>query len=215
VGEFSFDGRRVPFCEGDTVASALYASGVTVFSRSFKYHRPRGIYDAHGFGAEVLVTIDGAPNLLADRVHPRPGMDVRTQNAWPSVDFDLMAINDKVVPLLPNAFYYKMFHKPKWLWPLIEKRVRAGAGLGRIDVSGRDAGRRYEKRYRFPDVCVIGGGPAGLSAALAAAAAGSQVLLIERFSDLGGRQPGVADRALLGPGRARPPQHRSGPGLPR
>jgi sarcosine oxidase subunit alpha len=178
---------------------------VTVFSRSFKYHRPRGIYDAHGFGAEVLVTIDGAPNLLADRVHPRPGMDVRTQNAWPSVDFDLMAINDKVVPLLPNAFYYKMFHKPKWLWPLIEKRVRAGAGLGRIDVSGRDADRRYEKRYRFPDVCVIGGGPAGLPAALAAAAAGGQVLLIERFSDLGGHARhsiaavrGCRDEALNG-----------------
>jgi sarcosine oxidase subunit alpha len=114
-------------------------------------------------------------------------MDVRTQNAWPSVDFDLMAINDKVVPLLPNAFYYKMFHKPKWAWPFIEKRLRATAGLGRIDVSGRDADRRYEKRYRFPDVAVIGGGMAGLSAALAAAASGCQVLLIERFDGLGGR----------------------------
>jgi sarcosine oxidase subunit alpha len=186
AGQLSFDGRPIPFCEGDTIASALCASGVSVFSRSFKYHRPRGIYDAHGFGSEVLVSIDGAPNLLADRVLAEAGMDVRTQNAWPSVGFDLMAVNDKVVPLLPNAFYYKIFHKPKWLWPLVEKRVRAAAGLGRIDVSGRDAGRRYEKRYRFPDVCVIGAGPAGLSAALAAAAAGAQVLLIERFANLGG-----------------------------
>ena len=72
----------------------------------------------------VEVTIDGAPNLLADRVHPHPGMDVRTQNAWPSVDFDLMAMNDKVVPLLPNAFYYKMFHKPKWAWPFGAWRQR-------------------------------------------------------------------------------------------
>jgi len=187
AGHFSFDRRRIPFCEGDTVASALCASGVTVVSRSFKYHRPRGLYDAHGFGSEVLVTIDGEPNLLADRVLAGAGMDVRTQNAWPSVDFDLMAVSDKLIPLLPNAFYYKMFHKPKWAWPLVEKRVRAAAGLGRIDVSGRDAGRRYEKRYRFPDVCVIGGGPAGLSAALAAAAVGKQVLLIERFASLGGR----------------------------
>jgi sarcosine oxidase subunit alpha len=186
AGEFSFDGHPIPFRGGDTVAAALFASGVTVFSRSFKYHRPRGLYDAHGFGAEVLVTIDAAPNLLADRVLARPGMDVRSQNAWPSVDFDALAINDKLVPLLPNGFYYKMFHKPKWVWPIAEKRIRALAGLGRIDLSGRDAARRYEKRYRFPDVCVVGGGPAGLAAALAASTAGAQVLLVERFPQLGG-----------------------------
>jgi sarcosine oxidase subunit alpha len=185
-GAFSFDGRRIPFRERDTIASALYAAGVDLFSRSFKYHRPRSLYDGHGFGADVLVTVDGAPNVLADRAPAREGIDVRSQNAWPSLGFDLLALNDVVVPLLPNGFYYKMFHKPRWLWPIAERGLRRAAGLGRIDVSGRDAERRYEKRYRFPDVCVVGGGPAGLAAALSAAEAGRQVLLLESRPELGG-----------------------------
>ena len=185
-GAFFFDGKPIRFMEGDTVASALFAFGTTIFSRSFKYHRARGLYDNQGYGAETLVTVDGAPNLLADRVMAAEGLRVETQNAWPSVDFDLMAINDALVPLLPNGFYYKMFHKPKWAWPFFESMIRKAAGLGKIDVSGRDVGKRYEKRYRFPDVCVVGAGPAGLSAALSAAGEGKSVLLIERDAQMGG-----------------------------
>ena len=191
--------------EGDTIASALFASGVTIFSRSFKYHRTRGLYDNQGYGAEVLVTVDGEPNLLADRVPAHEGLQVETQNAWPSVKFDLMAINDSLVPLLPNGFYYKMFHKPKWAWPFFESMIRKAAGLGKIDVRGRGVNKRYEKRYRFPDLCVVGAGPAGLSAALAGAREGKSVLLIERDAQLGGHArynvsivEGCADESLNG-----------------
>ncbi|MEE9231507.1 MAG: 2Fe-2S iron-sulfur cluster-binding protein [Acidobacteriota bacterium] len=186
MGAFRLNGRPIPFCEGDTVASSAWAAGVTILSRSFKYHRPRGLYDGHGYGAEALVTVNGEPNLAADLEPARQGLDVRTQNAWPSVEFDLMALNDWFVPLLPNGFYYKMFHKPRWAWPWFEVLLRNAAGLGRIDRTLPDSSTRYEKRYLFPDLCVIGGGPAGLAVALAGSKEKKQVLLIERFSNLGG-----------------------------
>ncbi|GIT70206.1 MAG: hypothetical protein Ct9H300mP28_00200 [Pseudomonadota bacterium] len=110
-------------------------------------------------------------------------MVVKSQNAWPSLEFDIGEINDTIVPMLPNGFYYKMFHKPKWVWPIAEQQIRKAAGLGKIDTEGRNADRRYEKRYRFPDVCIIGGGPSGLAAALAAVEEGKQVLLLDDNSD--------------------------------
>ena len=183
---FLFDGSVVWAREGDTISSALVASGRKIVSRSFKYHRPRGIYDADGYGPESLVTVDDEPNLLADRVLARNGMDVRSQNNWPSLDFDLAEINDVFVPFLPNGFYYKMFHKPKWLWPIAEKQIRKVAGLGSIDTAGRHNSRRYEKRYRFPDICIVGGGPSGLAAAKAALGEGKQVLLLDDHPELGG-----------------------------
>ena len=106
---FLFDGSVVWAQEGDTISTALIASGKKLVSRSFKYHRPRGIYDADGYGPESLVTVDDEPNLLADRVLVRNGMDVRSQNNWPSLDFDLAEINDVVVPFLPNGFYFFIF----------------------------------------------------------------------------------------------------------
>ncbi|MBD2257110.1 2Fe-2S iron-sulfur cluster-binding protein [Pseudanabaena sp. FACHB-2040] len=183
---FSFNGKTLTAFEGDTVTSALLANGIRLFSRSFKFHRPRSVYDGHGQGPETLVTVDNTPNELADRISVREGMQVRTQNAWPSVEFDLMAINGWVVPRLPNLFYYKLFHKPKWLWPLAERVIRRIAGLGEVDRQAGENEVRYEKRYRFPDVCVVGGGPAGLAAAQAALAAGRQVLLIDDRPQLGG-----------------------------
>ena len=186
IGEFRLNGRSIPFCEDDTVASSTWTAGVTILSRSFKYHRPRGLYDSHGYGAEALVTVNGEPNLAADLVPARQGLDVRTQNAWPSVEFDLMGVNDRLVPLLPNGFYYKMFHKPRWAWPWFEKLLRNAAGLGRIDRTVPHSSTRHEKRYLFPDLCIVGGGPAGLSAALAGSRENKQVLLIERFPNLGG-----------------------------
>jgi sarcosine oxidase subunit alpha len=184
---FYFNGRPISACEGDTVTSALLASGIQIFSRSFKFHRPRGVYDAHGQGPETLMTVDGEPNVLVDRVKVREGMRVETQNAFPSVERDLMAVNDTIVPLLPNLFYYKMFHKPKGMWNLAEKLIRRAAGLGKIDRTTDYSAIRYEKRYRFPDVCVVGGGVAGMAAARTAAEQGKQVLLIDDQETLGGR----------------------------
>lgn len=188
---FSFNGRRLDAYTSDTVTTALLANGITLLSRSFKLHRPRSLYDGAGLGPETLVTIDGTPNELADRVRVRQGMQIKTQNAWPSVEFDLMAATGLIVPRLPNMFYYKLFHRPRWLWPLAEQVIRRIAGLGQIDRQAAialeaEAERRYEKRYRFPDVCVVGGGPAGLAAAEAALAAGAQVLLLDDQLELGG-----------------------------
>jgi sarcosine oxidase subunit alpha len=202
---FSFNGKSVIALEGDTIASALFAAGVRIFSRSFKYHRPRGLYDNNGQGSELLLTVNHEPNVRADKRLVEAGMEVKTQNAWPSVDFDLMAVNDTLVPLLPNGFYYKMFHKPKWIWPIAEKQIRKAAGLGKIDSVGHHVNARYEKIYRFPDICIVGSGPAGLAAARAALAENKQVLLIEEEPELGGHSrhtltsvEGCSDQGLNG-----------------
>lgn len=184
--EFSFNGQPLIGDETDMVTSALLANGVDLFSRSFKFHRPRSVYDAYGMGPETLLRINGVPNELGDRCWLRSGMVVETQNAWPSVEQDWLALNDWLVPRLPNLFYYKLFHKPRWLWPLAETLIRRVAGIGEINRAAADQAIRYEKRYRFPDVCVVGGGPAGLAATLAAMAAGKQVLLIDDQPQLGG-----------------------------
>ena len=94
---FFYNGKSVTALEGDTIASALFAAGVKIFSRSFKYHRPRGLYDNNGQGSEVLLTVNHEPNVRADKRLVEEGLEVITQNAWPSVDFDLMAINDTLV----------------------------------------------------------------------------------------------------------------------
>ena len=183
---FTFNGKRIKAFAGDSITSALIASGSTLLSRSFKYHRPRGAYDVFGQGHESLVTVNHEPNMLADRIQVQNGMVVKSQNVWPSVEFDLGEVNDLFVPMLPNGFYYKMFHKPKWLWPIAEHQIRKVAGLGKIDVAGKHVHRRYEKHYRFPDVCVVGGGPSGLAAAKGALDEGKQVLLIDDNPQLGG-----------------------------
>lgn len=183
---FTFNGKRIKAFASDSITSALIASGSTLLSRSFKYHRPRGAYDVFGQGHESLLTVNKEPNILADRIQVQNGMVVESQNAWPSVEFDIAAANDVLVPMLPNGFYYKMFHKPKWIWPLAEHQIRKVAGLGKIDVSGKHVNRRYEKHYRFPDVCVVGGGPSGLAAAKGVLDEGKQVLLIDDNPELGG-----------------------------
>ena len=111
---FTFNGKRIKAFAGDSITSALIASGSTLLSRSFKYHRPRGAYDVFGQGHESLVMVNHEPNMLADRIQVQNGMVVKSQNVWPSVEFDLGEINDLIVPMLPNGFYYKMFHlQPK------------------------------------------------------------------------------------------------------
>lgn len=184
---FFFKGVSISGFATDTITSALVAAGVRVMSRSFKFHRPRSVYDGNGQGPETLLTVDSVPNVLGDRTLIREGMRVETQNAFPSVEFDLMAINDTVLPRLPNVFYYKMFHKPKGMWKWVEPLIRRAAGLGSLNREGQAGDRRYEKRYRFPDVCVVGGGVAGLAAAKAALELGQQVLLIDDQPELGGK----------------------------
>lgn len=185
--DFTFDGQPYIGFAGDTIASALYRAGVRTFSRSFKYHRPRGLMCLSGACPNCLVNVNGTPNARACMTQVQAGMQVRSQNAWPSLEHDLLAVTDRFDRLLPVGFYYKMFIRPRRLWPAYETVLRHAAGLGTIDPDpDRVQMRHYDKQYRYAEVTVVGGGPAGLSAALAAADLGAQVILIDENSMLGG-----------------------------
>jgi sarcosine oxidase subunit alpha len=183
---FEFNGKLLQAFEGDTVGSALYAAGVRIYTRSLKYHRPRGLFCVAGTCPNCLMTIDGVPNVPACNAPVREGMSVRQQNAWPSVDHDLFSIMDQLDRLLPIGFYYKTFHTPKLFWKAVRPIIRWAAGLGSVP-KGPETGPDSHHEYRHTDVAVVGGGPAGMSAALAAAAAGARVTLIDEQPALGGR----------------------------
>lgn len=182
---FTFNGRPYTAQPGQSIGAALYAAGVRVFSRSFKYHRPRGLFCVAGDCPNCLMQVDGRPNVRTCIEPAHYNQDVRHQNAWPSLGFDVLRIFDKVDRLLPVGFYYKHFHKPRWLWPIFEHLVRRIAGVGRIDVN-QVPEYRPSIEHLHTEVCVVGGGPAGLAAAAEAAAAGAEVLLLERQAKLGG-----------------------------
>src|SRR5215218_8449508 len=144
---FTFDGKPVEAYAGDTIASALYAGGRRIFSRSFKYHRPRGEMDWAGQGAGSLMQVDGAPGIRASSEEVRDGMVVEHQNAWPSLDFDVMLMSDVAGgPFTPPGFYYKTFKWPRRAWPLYEKALRSVAGLGRLPE--RQDERLWRTEYR-------------------------------------------------------------------
>lgn len=182
--EFVFNGKKYPAFAGDTIASALWAAGVKVLARSFKYHRPRGPFAFTSADSNTIVRVDDEPNTRASATLVKPGMVVSPQNTWPSLDADLMSLTALGSRFLPVGFYYKTFIRPKALWPTYEKILRHAAGLGEVNPEAPDTS--YDKKYEFADVLVIGGGPAGLSAGLSAAKTGARVLLLEENSFLGG-----------------------------
>jgi sarcosine oxidase, subunit alpha len=185
---FEFDGRPVQAFEGDTIGSALFASGQRTFSRSFKYHRRRGLLCCAGQCPNCLVAVDGAPGVRACTEPAREGMRVEHMNASPSLELDLMSVTDRVGSrLTPPGFYYKTFIRPRRLWPLYEKVLRNAAGLGRLPRAARvERDWRTEYRRRHADVLVVGGGEAGLRAALAAAEAGEDTVLADEGPEPGG-----------------------------
>jgi sarcosine oxidase subunit alpha len=190
VLRFSFDGRAYEGFAGDTLASALLANGVHLLGRSFKYHRPRGVLAAGSDEPSALVTVirDDArrtPNLRATQIELYEGLRAESQNHYPSLGFDLGAINDFLSPLFPAGFYYKTFKWPTWAWHRVyEPLIRAAAGLGRApSLPDPD---RYAQRYAHCDVLVVGAGPAGLAAALSAAERGARVILCDEQAELGG-----------------------------
>src|SRR6185295_9715104 len=190
VLKFSFDGRACQGHAGDTLASALLANGVRLVGRSFKYHRPRGILSAGSDEPNALGELrTGArrePNTRATTVELYGGLDAASQNRWPSLHFDLLAANQLFAPIFGAGFYYKTFMWPASFWEKIyEPAIRRAAGLGR--AAGAPDPDHYEKANAFCDVLVIGAGPAGLSAALAAAGSGARVILAEEDFRLGGR----------------------------
>src|SRR4051812_45195597 len=173
--DFSFDGAHYTGFEGDTLASALLANGVRLVGRSFKYHRPRGILTAGPEEPNALVELrTGArrePNSKATTVELFDGLDAASQNRWPSLTFDVMAVNQLFSPLLVGGFYYKTFMWPKAFWEMIyEPMIRRSAGLGR--ASGLPDPDRYEAATAFCDVLVIGAGPAGGAGRVGGAPAG-------------------------------------------
>src|SRR5690349_9611358 len=193
---FSWRGRTVEGLAGDTVASALYADGIRVFSRSFKYHRPRGLLCCSGHCPNCMMTVDRVPNVRVCVEPLREGMDVRAQNVRGSLKHDLMSVTDRFGgPFTPVGFYYRTMIRPRRLWPLYEKFLRNAAGLGRV---GGATHRRYDTEHRSVDVLVIGGGGSGRRAAREAAAAGNDVLLVDegRVSPGGGYDVLGSARAL-------------------
>jgi len=187
---FQFDGQAYTGLAGDTLASALLACGVRLFARSFKYHRPRGLLTAGSEEPNALVELrSGArrePNTRVTVAELFEGCEAQSQNRWPSMSFDLGAINSLFAPIFVAGFYYKTFMWPRKFWEKVyEPAIRRAAGLGR--ASQEPDPDRYEKAHLFCDVLIIGAGPAGLAAALTAARGGARVVLCDEDFLLGGR----------------------------
>ncbi len=190
--EVAFDGRRMTGFAGDTLAAALLGAGQVLVGRSFKYHRPRGIV---AYGPEEPNALVGLgqggrfePNARATQVEVFDGLAVQSQNRWPTLAFDLGVVNGLAARVLPAGFYYKTFIHPRPLWKhLFEPVIRRAAGLGRAPRHRDDDG--YEQVHAHVDVLVVGGGAAGLSAALAAGQTGARVMLVEQAAHWGGRAP--------------------------
>src|SRR5260370_3827336 len=205
VLSFRFDGKPLQGFAGDTLASALVANGVRLGGRSFKYHRPRGIFSAGPEEPNALVELrSGArrePNTKATTVELFDGLDAASQNRWPSLAFDIYAIDQLASPMLVAGFYYKTFMWPAALWEkLYEPAIRRWAGLGRL--SGEDDPDSYEKAYAFCDLLVIGAGPAGLAAALTAGSAGLLTFFSESDFGVWGRLECVTHDIDSTPGAA-------------
>lgn len=186
---FTFDGRPLEGHPGDTLASALLANGVQLVGRSFKYHRPRGILTAGAAEPNALVTTGSGgrtePNTRATMIELYQGLTAKSQNRWPSLGFDVGAVNGLLSPFLSAGFYYKTFMWPAALWEkLYEPVIRKAAGLGRASYEADPDS--YEKCWAHCDLLVIGAGPTGLAAALTAGRAGARVILADEGSELGG-----------------------------
>lgn len=181
---FTFNGKKFSAYAGDTIASALAASGVRMMSRSFKYHRPRGMLTADQLDPGCLFQVGDEPNVRGAHRRVRAGMQVSSQDTWPSLRFDIKSVNQLASPFLAAGFYYKTFIKPQRLQPVYERIIERFVHAGSVDSTSTP--EYYDKRYAHPDVLVVGGGPAGMAAALAAAGTGSRVLLVEENLQLGG-----------------------------
>ena len=185
--EFIFEGRQVRGYRGDTISSALAANGVRILGRSFKYHRPRGLLSAAGHDVNAMMQVRNAdrsvPNVRADIVPVQQGWDVTAVNTRGGLAHDRLSVFNRLARFLPVGFYYKAFHSKRW-FPRWERMFRALTGLGTVDLQA--TARSTPKRYDFCDVLVVGAGPSGLAAALAAAEQGASVLLVDENPSVGG-----------------------------
>ncbi|HVJ40287.1 MAG TPA: 2Fe-2S iron-sulfur cluster-binding protein [Dongiaceae bacterium] len=184
--DFTFDGAAYSGFAGDTLASALLANGVRVVGRSFKYHRPRGIFSAGAEEPNAILDLRHGPhhdpNARATLEPLAAGMALKSIHASGTAKQDRLAFLDLFARFIPAAFYYKTFMWPNWR--LYEDRIRAMAGLGRLDPAARATGAAHY--HQHTDLCIIGAGPAGLTAALSGLRQGRRVLLIDEGTQLGG-----------------------------
>jgi len=188
---FRFDGREMRGLAGDTLASALLANGRRLIGRSFKYHRPRGIVTAGSEEPCALVDLIGSagrePNHLATTLALREGLVAESQNRWPSLGLDALAVNDLISRFLPAGFYYKTFMAPGWAWErLYEPLIRRAAGLGRLEPIVGEHATPAETVHDHTDVLVVGAGVAGLTATHSLGACGLRVMLADQDVTLGG-----------------------------
>ena len=186
---FKFNGKKYFGYEGDTLASALIANGIHLVGRSFKYHRPRGFIGAGVDEPNAQVQLyDGSktePNAIATTIELVEGLVAKSQNCWPSVSFDFGAINNFLSKFFPAGFYYKTFMWPKSFWyKIYEPIIRKAAGLGVAPL--KPDPDRYEHKFEYCDILIVGSGPAGLASALAAAKNGARVILAEDKPRFGG-----------------------------
>jgi len=181
----NYRSKTIQGVAGDTVATALFAGGVRIFARSLKYHRPRGLYSLDGECSNTCMDVDGIPNVRTENTLLKDGMAVKAQNVVGSADWDWLAFIDKLSWMMPAGFYYKTMHKPASIWPVAMKQIRKAAGLGVISADYQMKGD-FDEQYLKAEVTVIGGGAAGMAAALAAAESGRRVVLLESRPFLGG-----------------------------
>src|SRR5690625_6679815 len=194
---FTWNGKTYTGYEGDTIVSALYAAGERVFSRSMKFHSPRGVLTGSMHDPGTIMQVDDEPNVRGAHRQIEDGMQVSSQNTWPSLKYDVRSVNQLGARFLGPGFYYKTFMKPDFLRPLYQ-RVLRGFVHGGVVAENRPA-EVFEKRYAHTDVLVAGGGPAGMEAALNAAQHGASVMLVEEEHELGGHlrwADGALARAL-------------------
>ncbi|KGD72078.2 aminomethyltransferase [Tatumella morbirosei] len=181
---FTFEGESFAGFSGDTIASALIANGQQLLSRSFKYHRPRGVLSMFGQDANSLVQLPDEPNVLADVQQITQGLNVRGQNYRGSLNKD----SDEKIQLfsrfMPVGFYYRAFYKPKGMWKRWEPLIRRKAGLGVLNLDATSG--YYDKAYLFCDLLVVGAGPAGMQAAITAADSGAKVIVVDQLPVAGG-----------------------------
>jgi len=175
-GRLRLGRRRIPVEDGDTIASALYRSGIRTFSRSLKYHRRRGLFCGTGDCPNCLVTVDDVPGVRSCVTPARDGMRVRREGGWPSVERDVLSVLDRLHVLLPVGFYYKTFIRPRWMWAVADRVIRRRVGLGRLPAGPPEA---RTSRHVHCDVLVVGGGEAGRAAAASAAARGERTVLCD------------------------------------
>jgi NADPH-dependent 2,4-dienoyl-CoA reductase/sulfur reductase-like enzyme len=186
---FTFNGKKYFGYEGDTIASALIANGVHLVGRSFKYHRPRGFF---GVGVDEPYAIlqlernnERDPNIRATEQEIFEGLEVKSVNCWPSVNFDIGAINNFLKMFFPAGFYYKTFMWPPSFWyKIYEPFIRMAAGFGEASI--KHDKERYEHKYEYCDLLITGSGPSGLASAYAAAKNGARVILAEDKPRYGG-----------------------------